>query len=312
MGNTSLKHTDEELERYQRQFLHLKQTAYLLWPQVVHLETQTLCDARCRFCPGARLDRPAGRMPDTLVAKVISDLGEIPRELPLTISPYLVNEPFLDDRLFDILRVINDELPNATIRLATNGTSLDERKLSLLNTVRNVAQLNVSVNQCHPGRYRAETGLSYRLLCDRLRLIHDGKQEGSLPFEIVLSRVADGSPADLEFTRWAAANYPLFNWALMPPVDWIGAVPIMTPAVPDVGCLEWFRVSIAADGKVRRCCLDAAGAFVIGDVKNEHLLSIYNNTGSADLRFLKTSRIEAAPCCQCSSLGFMARRTRPR
>ena len=68
-------------------------------------------------------------MPDALIAKVINDLAGMTKDVYFQFAPYKVSEPFLESRLFDILAMANDKLPNASISLITNGSPLTEKKI---------------------------------------------------------------------------------------------------------------------------------------------------------------------------------------
>jgi len=63
-------------------------------------------------------------MPYALISKIIEDLRDIPHTLPFQLSPFKVNEPFLDTRLYSILTQINERLPNASLTLTTNATPI--------------------------------------------------------------------------------------------------------------------------------------------------------------------------------------------
>lgn len=304
-----MKYADWALKKYQSRFLCLRLSRYLLWPQEVQIETQSLCNAGCRFCAAGSSPRKGHRMPDELIEKIISDLKDIPRDLPFTLAPFRINEPLLDDRLFDTLGRINNELPNAWIRLSTNGALLDERKLLLLRNVRNVLHLRISVNEYRPAEYSELMGLSFVVLLERLNRIHDWKRGGLLPFPVSMSRVGDGTVTDAGFGEWAEANYPLFHWCVNVPGEWIGTLPKANPDVPQVGCLHWFRISITSDGVATLCCMDESCAYPIGDVKKDHLLRIYNSPRYQDLRANHISRAETVPCRVCSYVGLTMKQT---
>src|SRR5690348_5429724 len=108
----TMTQTATQLEAYQRRVEAMRQSPYMDYPAHVHLETLSLCPAACYFCPYPTLERKGTVMPDELIAKIISDLKAIPQDLNFQLSPFKVNEPFLDNRLFDILRTVNRELPN--------------------------------------------------------------------------------------------------------------------------------------------------------------------------------------------------------
>ena len=123
---------------------YLRKHAYLDWPAIVHMETIAVCNAACDFCPYPQLERKGAKMSDALIEKIISDLADIPRDVPFQLAPYKVSDPFLEARLFDILELVNSRLPNAEISIITNGSPLTERKIQQLQQVKSMKYLSVS------------------------------------------------------------------------------------------------------------------------------------------------------------------------
>src|SRR5258708_7756934 len=112
---------DPQLAGYQASIERMRRSPYMDYPSHVHLETLAICNAACTFCPYPTLERQGTRMADELIAKVIADLAAIPRSLSFQLSPFKVNEPFLDVRLFDILAEVNERLPHAPLTLPTHA-----------------------------------------------------------------------------------------------------------------------------------------------------------------------------------------------
>jgi hypothetical protein len=291
------------LEKYQQYVLKMKRTPYMNWPAHVHLETYALCNAACSFCPYPALLRQGEKMPDELIEKIINDLADIPRKLPFQLSPFKVNEPFLDKRLFDILHTINDKLPNANITLTTNASPLTPETLRRVLQVKNIGYLWISFNDHRPDEYEKVMKLPYRRTIKRLDALHARKAAGDIPFPVVLSRVGDNSAVDKEFCRWVASHYPKFDISIFQRGGWIGQVDMdMNLDVPQVGCSRWFDLSITATGVVAHCCMDGQAAYPIGDTRKQHVLEIYNAPAYRALREKLVTRQEATPCNKCSFL----------
>jgi hypothetical protein len=291
-------------DAYHQGVLALKQSPYLHWPAHVHLETFAQCNAACRFCPYPELDRIGTRMPDSLIEKIVGDLGDIPKSLQFQLSPFKVNEPFLDHRLFDILALINGKLPNASITLTSNGTPLTDKKIAQLAEVRNLAYLWISFNDHRPAHYEESMSLPYGRTMERLHLLHHKKAIGEVTCRIVLSRVGDGSPTDGEFAYWVKTVFPCFEAFVFRRGNWLHQVRRSPSAgeldVPHVACRRWFELSITATGTVAHCCMDGKAAYPIGDVRQQHALEIYNSPGYRHLREHVLDRHDAEPCNACS------------
>ena len=290
------------LAGYQEQVGQLRLSPYMNFPAHVHLETFAKCNAHCVFCPSDKLERSGARMPIQLIEKIVADLDAIPKELPFQLSPFKVNEPFLDTRLFAVLELCNRKLPNAEITLTTNATPLTEDKLERLISVRNIGYLWISLNERVPEVYERVMGIPFARTIERLASIHTAKMNRRLPFRVVLSRVGDGTVEDLMFVRWVREIFPGFEVSVFRRGSWLGQVDTATEGVPDVGCARWFELSITATGAVAHCCMDGMARHVIGNVTTTDALEIYNSQPYRSLRERALSRRSVAPCNTCSFL----------
>lgn len=279
---------------------------YLKYPAMVHIETQALCNAACTFCPYPTLERKGVRMPDELIDKILRDLADIPREVQFQLAPYKVSEPFVEKRLFSILRAANQRLPNARISLISNGAALTESKIAELRTIRNLSYLNVSLNFSDPAEYRAVMKIPFERTVKRLDLLHEAKAAGELDIVVRLTRVSGERAADRAFLEWTAKRYPAFVSMIVPRNDWIGDIPgAVLDAVPDAPCHRWFDLSITATGKVAMCCMDGEARYPKGDVRKQHVLDIYNSPALLALRTqLISRRLADAPCNRCTYASY--------
>src|SRR5208283_1279915 len=180
---------DRSLAAYQSQVDAMRKSPYLDFPAHVHLETNALCNAACNLCPYPTLERRGTKMSDALITKIIEDLRDIPQNLPFQLSPFKVNEPFLDTRLFSILAQINQRLPNASLTLTTNASAINEKQLARLGGVRNLVYLWISMNDHREAEYEATMKLPYRRTIERMRMIHAARAANRFPLRVILSRV---------------------------------------------------------------------------------------------------------------------------
>ena len=282
----------------------VQQSPYMDFPHEVNIETYTKCNAACSFCPYPSLERIDNKMPDSLIEKIICDLEDVPKELPFVITPFKVNEPFLDSRLLDILATCNDRLPNAELRIFSNGSPITEKKLRGLSRLKNIAHLWISLNHYQPEEYEVLMKLPLKRTLERLDTIHRLKAAGELPFGIIVSRVCDNTETDKDFKAWVGQRYPLFNCMLLKQDGWLGDNdnPVVSKEIPKSGCGRWFEINIISNGVVALCCMDARAAYPVGDVSKQHVLEVYNSPDYRKLREgdLVQNRSAYSPCNQCS------------
>jgi hypothetical protein len=295
-----LKEADNTL--YQQTFLKKRRTRYLDYPSHVHLETLARCNARCTFCPSPELERSGTRMEDAVIDKVLTDLEDVPRDLPFRLSPFKVNEPLLDVRIFDILDRIEDRLPNADIDLTTNGSALTDRTRARLSGRRTLNAVYVSFNDHRPQVYEQVMGLPFDRTVARLDALHDDVSAGTLAVRVQVSRVGDGTPDDDAFRSWVVRRWPAFQPVVLRRGDWLGQVDERLEEVPNVACLRWFELSITATGTVAHCCMDGQARHPIGDIRERHVLEVYNDPSWRRLRETLLTRRDTHPCSGCTFL----------
>lgn len=94
-------------------------------PLNILIETINRCNSTCSFCTANRNDecRPFCRMEEDLFKRIISQIADW--DYSGYISLFANNEPFMDTRIIDFHRYIREKLPNARIKVFTNGLLLD-------------------------------------------------------------------------------------------------------------------------------------------------------------------------------------------
>lgn len=274
---------------------------YLDWPAEVSIETYTKCNASCTFCPYTTLDRIGTKMPDEMIDRIIEELKDHPGLF--MISPFKVNEPFLDKRLIPICRKINAELPNAHLRLFTNGSALTDRHIDEVATLERVVHLWCSLNEHEPEAYHALMGLDFERTAENLDRLHEKASEGRFNIPVMVSKVREShipNERDRDFVRYVNERWPQFGAHLIKRDSWLGFTEPGDPEVPDTGCGRWFELSICADGKVALCCMDGAATYAIGDLNTQTLFEVYNQRSWRDRRVLSLSRKGIHPCSSCN------------
>lgn len=270
---------------------------YLYQPREVSIETLTLCNADCTFCPYSTLDRKRTEMHvDTLGALI----GEcMSWKLPFYISPFKVNEPLLDSRLPILCRMIERTVPLARIRLFTNGTALTAENIRWIGKLTNIEHLWVSLNSTdakeHQELMRFKRPMLQKILDNLIEL---GEQK--FPHAVVLSRVEKDRDSDMKFLKDCERWFPKFQAKIIKRDGWLGYVEPGSPAIPDTGCVRWFELSILSTGKVSLCCMDGKGEFSLGDVNKNSMLEIYNQPLLLSRRTHFFSRKAIHPCSTCT------------
>lgn len=271
---------------------------YLSQPREVSIETYTLCNAACSFCPYPTLDRKGTFMDQALLDRLMSELCTFKH--PFYFSPFKVNEPFLDARVLDICGRLTEAQPLAQLRLFTNGSTLTDERIARIAQLRNVAHLWVSLNSHEPDEYHRIMRLKFEQTARKLDALHMAYEHGSFPHPVVLSKVSARPLQEYLFTGYCKTRWPYFQTSIIKQDGWLGFVPPSDPAIPDTPCVRWFELSILSTGVVSLCCMDGKGEFSIGNVNENTLLEVYNNHLWRERREKLFSRRSVYPCSTCT------------
>lgn len=274
---------------------HLREH-YLDQPNEISLETLALCNARCTFCPYPTMERQGDKMADSLIDRLIGEMAAFTK--PFLFAPFKVNEPFLDSRLIPLCEKVNRDVPNAKLRIFSNGSALTPEKVKGVAGLENVLHLWISLNEIDPEKYHALMGLKFEQTAKRLDYLH----EQDFPHPVMLSTV--GYPNE-EFRYYCWKRWPKFESMAILRTSWLGFVDPQVETIPDTPCSRWFELSITASGKVAHCCMHDGTdeKYNIGDLNKQTLLEVYNHPFWRERREKMLSRKELddrSPCSRCT------------
>jgi hypothetical protein len=292
---------------YARQYA-AERALHMDYPRNIAIETVGRCNAKCGFCPHGTLERRFSEMPDALFEKILADLAAIPPQVPTRIFPNLVNEPFMDKKIFARLARINEVLPDTTIWIFTNFNVLPKDFLAKLRRLRNLEQINVSFNAANEAEYQAVMGIDFARTIGHLKaLMAENRRARFLGHPVVLSRVSDNTPRDAAYEADCRAVFAEFTEGedylvhVKSRTNWLGATDDTQSRIPHaLPCGAWLDLNIMCTGTVPLCCIDARGEHAIGDANTQNLLDIYNGPVFRSLRENEATRETATPCADCS------------
>lgn len=239
-------------------------TTYYPWK--IQIETTNRCNAHCKYCPHDRIQRDIADMDMDLFRKIIDDCKEFPLG---TLLPFLNGEPFLDKFLFKRLEIIDEELDVRT-KIFTNASVLTEEKLQRLKTFDNIELDYSMMGGPNKEKYEAITGLDYDNFIRKEKLIREYFPEAG-------KHMGYG-----------------FNWT--------GHIdsPRKTQRL-DTRCHRTNEMTILVDGRVSLCCMDMHGEWILGDLKRQSILEVFNQKPASFYRNNKRGNIY--PCKFCNVLG---------
>lgn len=235
-------------------------------PERVQVMTMTRCNYKCDFCPNKTIIHPPGKMSIEMYNKILDELGQ---DWDGLFMPYLQNEPFLDVRLPELLKLTKSKLPRCSIEIQTNGSLLNkeliEKVLPYVDTLK--------VNDYTEDFNVIERIKKYNIKSDRLIL-------------------AQRCPKGEKLTN-RAGNVKYGN--------------IKKKKLPiNKFCIYPFKtIYINFEGKVITCCMDWRHQYILGDLNNNSLKDTWNNENFRMLRKSLSKSNRSHPLCQkCDFDGY--------
>lgn len=219
-----------------------------VYPTYVAIETINRCNGTCPFCPANRNDesRPFAKMQDDVFDSIVNELSSW-KGWGGVLSLYVNNEPFMDTSMCDKLIKVRKALPKARMLVFTNGSLLDENKLIVISK---------TVDELIINNYNTKYCLT---------------EENKRTYEYIRRNPEKFRGIKVLIQKRYANEY-LTNRA--------GVAPNKKEAVKgvDLPCLMPFTdLTIYPSGQVGLCCSDVLETMNLGNIKENSLLSIFNN-----------------------------------
>ena len=270
------------------------------FPRAVQIETVSLCNAKCTFCPYPTTSKifPAAAMTDVLFDNILS---EVATQQPLLIAPYLNNEPLLDQKIFRRMQALRMAVPQGFIDLSTNASRLNEKNAEqLLSPDINVNEIKLNFPSINKVEYEQLMGLNYeeslKNVREFIKLAERVRFKGRYRIIIVSSYTPN---QDIDFWNAEGIEAKVYN-----KLSRGGAVTTAhEPKEKISGCkynreTEWMHV--LHNGLVVLCCMDWYRSAVLGDANKDSLKTIWQNPLYADVRRrVQTSSDKSFICNKC-------------
>jgi MoaA/NifB/PqqE/SkfB family radical SAM enzyme len=279
------------------------------FPRNIQIQTQTGCNADCVFCPyGATADtQPSGKMEWGLFRKIVDESA---RYRVRRISPYLMNEPFVDREIFERIAYINRVNPRARVVLTSNGSLLTppvaERLLALGEGVHELA---ISIQGIDPRAYEEtmRAGMDFqRTMANVDHLIAELRRRRmrrpELWITMVDTEIIDARRA-VEYWRGRGVNarYTMLEnrggnireaerFSRRRPMNYFS------------DCTRLFKQAyIKFNGDLVLCCTDYEAKMILGNVREKSLYEVWNGPVATAIRakFLSQRIVDIPLCSVC-------------
>ena len=253
-------------------------------PKYIQMETVTVCNAKCPFCPQNEIKRQPPRMTEATWKKIVDDT----RGLGITYRPFLTNEPFVDKRQPEIVRYIKRNDPTAKVEYNTNGELMtEELGRELLEAGVDIMRFSIdglSRETYEPSR----VGVSYDKVYERVpRFLEIWDAEGYRDRCFTEVRVIEVPENAHEIADYRAFWEPrctevvvteLYQW------PWTGQRRRDVVKKPCLKVLD--EMFFYSNGNATICCWDVHERAVIGNVDEQSVLDIWGGYVANQMRAL--------------------------
>ena len=255
-------------------------------PSVYWVDITRLCNLRCIMCPQSRgLTRREPKMSMDLFRRIVD---EVCGERPL-LKLYMSGEPFLHDRLFDMIDYAAHR--GCQTMIHTNATMLTESVSERLLSSP-LMFLSFSFDGCTAQIYEKlrPPAEFHQVRANIMRYFQLRQRNGPGPHSTIeILRMKDTEPfleefAD-EWTERGADDVHVADYMM-----WQGSiedrrVDSVTDGAGYNPCAAPFRHGcILSDGTVVPCCMDVDGRMPLGNVNNDRFQDIWSGNGYRQLR----------------------------
>jgi MoaA/NifB/PqqE/SkfB family radical SAM enzyme len=255
---------------------------YAVRPKYIQMETVTKCNAKCPFCPQNEIVRDPAKMPTEMWQKIVDDT----RGWGITYRPFLTNEPFVDNRMPEIVRYIKENDPTARVEFNTNGELMTE-KLS-----RELLEAGVDIMRFSIDGFSRETyepsriGINYDKVMERTQIFLDLWDQGGYRDKVFTElRMIEVPENKHEIEDYKAFWGPRCSEVLITHMyqwPWTGQKREDVVMKPCLKILD--EMFFYTNGNATICCWDVHERAVIGNVIEQSVEEIWESYAARCMR----------------------------
>ncbi len=238
-------------------------------PQGIIIEPTNCCNLKCNHCTTQRADEKKGYM-DYDFYKTILDHNPQLTSIILTRN----GEPLLHPNIFKMIRYAREK--NIYVSIYTNGVLLSkEGRDGIFDS--DLSEINFSMEGVGT-EYERNRLVSYKTVKENLEYIIQRRNvlKSELVIGINVTKITDDDKAIKMIRK---------EWQER--VDHIFVEPLMgrRPFPRTRACRTlWRNAVIRWDGTVLPCCIDVSSTLVLGDLKKDDLVQIFNGSQATAIR----------------------------
>ncbi|MCP4757605.1 MAG: radical SAM protein [Proteobacteria bacterium] len=265
-------------------------------PKYIQIETTIICNATCWFCPQKKATRRPKIMEERVWKKIVDDT----RDLGITYRPFLLNEPFVDNRMAEIIRYIKQD-PTAKVELNSNGAALTPGKSDEIIEA-GIDKIKFSVDGIRRKTFDESRGISYDKVYANVAYFIEAANaaDQEILTSLRMIKFPGTEEEQAEYREyWEAFNPTAIEFTELYRYPWEGQTKSLN--LPCIKIVE--EMFFYVDGRATLCCWDTAERQTLGDVNEASVLDIWNGDPLDRCRRLldKGKRADIPLCSRCDA-----------
>lgn len=233
----------------------------------VTIETMSLCNRTCHYCPNSRYKRPDKKLDMEYIKKIFFELSNLSFKGTIIFTGY--NEPLMDLRIETIIRYLRSHLPNNEVMIYTNGDFLNLdlfKKLSKLNIIFMITAHKKKMNANLENLGNIVNNISK----EQKKQIYIRK---NIENDILSSRC--------------------------------GLVKVKNPEKRPCCIIPYVEMTIDHNGNIILCCNDYFSSIKFGNIKKDRLIEVWNKGWYKRIRTnLRFGKFDLPICKKCVGINY--------
>lgn len=268
----------------------------LEFPKSILIETYSLCQGECKFCPYKEL-RISKEQTMLTTEKLLELLCEISQHKVSRLTLFNNNEPLLDKRIYEFVKVSHEMMPNVEIGLSSNGRAITKDVLDRL-IGSNLSILYISIPCVDREDYKNVMGVYPDSLFKLLDSIEDEKLLKMVRIAVPITKYLNEDALMQKFKQFKVCIWNLeykASWGIGKKINEVAR----EDSIAGLCDRPMDQAVISSNGDVLICCRDWQSQNVVGNVYNSSLFDIWHSEPMQKIQNLisqgKYSEIE---CCK--------------
>lgn len=288
----------------------------LPFPRVVRIEPSAKCNLACSHCPTGTVDMVRGLMSEEIFEKTLKEVKKNIDYVKVVVL-YHGGEPLLNKKFYQMASSVRDLSEKLLIKTVTNGMSLSERNISSLLSC-GLDEIEISLDGVSPKeseevRVKSNT----KKIVENIKNLIIARDKSNLNLTISVATTQFlRSKLDLNEPEKLNAKTP--SWLINLFSDSVNYKPTIAMKWPHMNIGKEYEavlakgqdkdycghpintITVRSNGDIVPCCYDLTSQMVMGNVMNQPLFSIFNDTKYRELRASIQNKDYISSCQNCN------------